>query len=305
MQQLHNIKIIQCHLAGAVAIPTLPPMPSTHQARESALLASQAQPPSLEQVINSCERLMKSLTYTQEEVRAVEQATKTQRDCERWHEERKLRITASNFGLVVKRKRSHASLAQQLLYKRCHGSGVAALVWGQQHEKDALVAYKQSLAPGTTVDEAGIFVSACGFLGASPDGIVMSGDKPIKLIEVKCPYRARNSTVHEMCSDKSFHCSLDDNLQPMLKRTHDYYYQVQGQMAVSNIHQCDFVVWTPKGYTIELITFDQHFWSETCYPSLRKFYFNLLLPEIIYPKHPEVPNDYSPLNLHSLIQSAD
>ena len=42
------------------------------------------------------------------------------------------------------------------------------------------------------MEEAGIFVSSCGFLGASPDGVVSSGERTIKLIEVKCPYRARH-----------------------------------------------------------------------------------------------------------------
>ena len=62
----------------------------------------------------------------------------------------------------MKHKRGHASLAQQLLYKCFHGSIVAVLAWGHQQEKDALTTYKQSLAPGITVDDAGIFVSACG-----------------------------------------------------------------------------------------------------------------------------------------------
>ena len=47
---------------------------------------------------------------------------------------------------------------------------------------------KKSLKPGLFVEEAGIFISSCGFLGASPDGVACSGEKTIKLTEVKCPY---------------------------------------------------------------------------------------------------------------------
>ena len=61
-------------------------------------------------------------------------------------------------------------------------------MWGQEHEVDAIRAYKKSLKPGIFVEEAGIFVSSCGFLGASPDGVVSSGERTIKVIEVKCPY---------------------------------------------------------------------------------------------------------------------
>jgi hypothetical protein len=225
------------------------------------------------------------LPYTEEQARLVEKATITQRKCKQWYEERKYRITASNFGLVAKRKRNHCALAKQLLYKRANLSE-AAVMWGQQHEIDAIRAYKKSLKPKLFVEEVGIFVSYCGFLGASPDGVVCSGER---LIEVKCPYRARQGTVREMCSNDAFCCSLDSNLQPRLKDTHDYYFQIQGQMAVTKIHVCDFIIWTPNDITVEAITFNEKFWIEKCYPYLKKFYFDLVLPEIIYPKYPEVP----------------
>ena len=103
-----------------------------------------------------------------------------------------------------------------------------------------------------------------------------------------------------MCTNESFYCSLDENSQPTLKHSHEYYYQVQGQMAVTKIHKCDFIVWTPKQCTVETITFDEKFWDESCKPLLKHFYFNFLLPEIIYPRHPDIPLDYSPVNLYEL-----
>ena len=156
-----------------------------------------------------CDAFLKSITYTQEQARLVEKATITQRKCKRWYEECKYRITASNFGLVAKRKRNHCALAKQLLYRRANNLSVAAVRGERKHEVDAIRAYKTFLKPGFFVEEAGIFVSSCGFLGASPDGVVSSGERTIKLIEVKCPYRARQGTVHEICSNTAFCCSLD------------------------------------------------------------------------------------------------
>ena len=150
---------------------------------------------------------------------------------------------------------------------------VAAVMWEQQHEIDAIRAYKKSLKPGLFVEEAGIFISSCGFLGASPDGVVRSGENIVKLIEVKCPYRARHGTVREMCGNDAFCCSLDSSSQPRLKDKHDYYYQVQGQMAITKIHTCDFIVWTPNEFTVETITFNEKFWKENCYPHLKKIVF--------------------------------
>ena len=139
--------------------------------------------------------------------------------CKRWYKECKYWITASNFGLVAKRKLNHCALAKQLLYRGADNLSVAAVMWGQQHEVDAIRAYKKSLKLGFFVEGAGIFVSSCGFLGASPDGVVCSRERTIKLIEVKCPYRARQGTVREICSNNAFCCSLDSNQQPRLENT--------------------------------------------------------------------------------------
>jgi hypothetical protein len=172
-------------------------------------------------------------------------------------------------------------------------------LWGQQHEADALESYKTKLDCDFTLNPAGIFISECGFLGASPDGVVTDHSEcSVRLVEVKCPYKARNKSVEEMLDDPSFCCSLV-NGEPVLKQDHDYYYQVQGQMAIAGVHVCDFVVWTPKNFLVVTQKFNETFWKTQCYPLLKNFYFNIMLPEIVYPKHPELPFDYTCLSLYS------
>ena len=83
-------------------------------------------------------KFLTSLNYSPLQVEQVEQATKSQRLCERWHEERKFRITALKFVTVVKRERNLTSLVKQLLYSKVRYGGVSALLWGQQHKSDAL-----------------------------------------------------------------------------------------------------------------------------------------------------------------------
>ena len=86
--------------------------------------------------------------------------------------------------------------------------------------------------------KAGLFLDKCGYLGASPDGIVLdSSGQPVKVVEVKCPFSARDKTVEQACTDKSFCCSILDG-KPRLKFNSEYYYQVQGQMAITCIHVC-------------------------------------------------------------------
>ena len=141
-------------------------------------------------------------------------------------------------------------------------------MWGQQHESDALEAYRLTLDSSCTVNQVGVCISDCGYLGASPDGVVKdSNEDPIRLIEVKCPYKARNKSIEEMYSDPSFCVSLEDG-KPMLKTDHDYYFQVQGQMAVTGIHICDFVVWTPTNFITIKVEFDETFWKTKCVPFL-------------------------------------
>lgn len=71
-----------------------------------------------------------------------------------------------------------------------------------------------------------------------------------------------------------------------LKRTHKYYYQVQGQMAICKRNWCDLVIWTPTSLTIERIPFDTDFWKNTL-QKLEKFYDRAVLPELASPHFPQ------------------
>lgn len=56
------------------------------------------------------------------------------------------------------------------------------------------------------------------------------------LLEKKCPYKpyTLKKTIQEACDDAQFHCTVDGQL--CLKKAHTYYYQVQGQMAITALH---------------------------------------------------------------------
>ena len=141
---------------------------------------------------------------------------------------------------------------------------------------------------------AGFFIDKYGYLGASPDGLVKDvAGQLVKLVEVKCQFSARDKTFEQACvDDKSFCCGIANNT-PCLRSRHDYYYQVQGQMAITGIHLCNFVVWTPKGIHVQTVHFNNEFWNSTRVPKLKHFYYYFLLPEIVYPQKPNPPYDYS------------
>ena len=45
-------------------------------------------------------------------------------------------------------------------------------------------------------------------------------------------------------------------------------------MAITKIHVCDFIIWTPNDITIETIVFNEKFWIEKCYPYLKNFLYS-------------------------------
>ena len=79
--------------------------------------------------------------------------------------------------------------------------------------------------------------------------------------------------------DSDFYVSVKDE-KLYLKETHQYYFQVQGQLALTGAKWCDFVIYTKKGLGIQRIKFNEQFWLDT-YLKLEIFYFTHFLPHVI------------------------
>ena len=99
-----------------------------------------------------------------------------------------------------------------------------------------------------------MFISPEGFIAATPDGLVCNDNAiQVGILEIKCPYSHRNTTVIDACTKANFFCKLDEQDQTIhLKTNHNYYFQVQGQMAVLNLPWYDFVVWTQNDIHVEV-----------------------------------------------------
>lgn len=142
-----------------------------------------------------------------------------------------------------------------------------------------------------TVCPSGFYInSEYPCLGATPDGAVYdpsSLQQPFGFVEIKCPYSSRALTPAEACSTPGFCCTLDtSNGSVVLKETHGYYSQVQGQMAIGERPWCDFVIYTNKGISVQRIPFNEDFWKNTLLPKLISFYDNCVGPELVSPLHP-------------------
>lgn len=271
---------------------SLPPTPRSSREKVLVKTRSMSHPASLQQIAELAMDFIGRISLAPTTVAALEEATAEQSQSKRWHEEHFGRITSSRFGEIIK-CRQPSTLCTRLLYLSKAVLSSAAIQWGRTNEQKAREAYAKQLLPNLIVRCTGIRIS--GFIGASPDGIVCSAhDHTIQgLLEIKCPYSARKGTVAEACDTPSFFCKRDENGLINLRHKHNYYYQIQGQLAVFQAQWCDFVAWTPTDTVIERISFDARFWEQECLPRLTSFYYNSMLPEVIYPRHPDTPYDYS------------
>lgn len=190
---------------------------------------------------------------------------------------------------MCKRRKSTpvANAVKSLLYKSTSDS-VPSLRWGRENEENARLEYvKEMTRRGRkiTTTKSGLVVSQIkGYIACSPDDLVTDNDI-LGVAEYKCPYKARDITPIQACEQfPDFFCSIVDG-EIRLRKKHNYYYQVQGVMGVTRRYWCDFVVWTPKGISIERIKFDSSLW-EAMQPKLDWFFEQALLPELAAPEYP-------------------
>ena len=147
---------------------------------------------------------------------------------------------------------------------------------------------RTSQVTSAEVEASGLIISSSDpCLACSPDGLVnISGFTDI--LEIKCPHKLAKdcfSPVEAARTSSSFFCELvKDTLKPELKCSCNYFFQVQGTMAITNRYWCDFVVWTPHGFSVERIAFDNNFWEDIKAKPL-KFYNTAVLSELTIPLH--------------------
>ena len=131
--------------------------------------------------------ISKYLVLSKEKIKTLERATLSQ-STSLWLEERKKRLTSSNFGFVINRQKSifPASILNRILKNNKKSSCNKACNWGKKNENTAIKKYENI---------KNVSVTRCGFiinpkwpwLGTSPDGIVFVNEK-IRAVEIKCPY---------------------------------------------------------------------------------------------------------------------
>jgi hypothetical protein len=233
---------------------------------------------------------------TRNQIAAIQSQTKEQRSSDLWHSIRRKSLTASLFGRAFRLSKTLNCAQIKNFVKNWLDScfadlvnSVAAIRWGVVHEEQAFKDYNiihlSKKFPCMRLEKSGIWLNDEQTLGASPDGIILDKEgKLVGVLEIKCPYSCRDIVDFKelkrsqfwpryLKKGRSLHSST-------LKQDSDYYYQVQGQIFLTNAKWCDFVVWTPNFMKVERIWPDKE-WQKTVVPAIREFFMEYMYPLLL------------------------
>ncbi|KAJ8304278.1 hypothetical protein KUTeg_017861 [Tegillarca granosa] len=174
------------------------------------------------------------IDLSDEKIKAIQSVTKKQSATSVWNEERKMSITTSNFRAIVRRnpKIKVEKLVKRLLYPTFKGNSYTRK--GLNAETMTIKEYelrKQEEKDPVTVEGVGLVIDKDEkYLEASPDGII---------------------NLYQAAHGKEFCLELVNN-ELHLKKSRDYFFQVQGQLNICNMAWVDFVVRTEKPYQLHI-----------------------------------------------------
>jgi len=209
-------------------------------------------------------------SITPDVANSIEIETRGQATSKRWFHERSQRVCSSKFGRICKatKRTDFNKLAYDLTHPVTFFS--AATQYGRENESKALHKYEKMT--GNIVHDSGLCVSLTHpMLAASPDSIV-NGEL---LVEVKCPYTARNDKITPDTVPYLF--QADHEL--LLDTRHPYFYQIQGQLFVTNRQMCHLVVYTAVDCKIVAVDRDDIFIDHMVL-RLESFFHNYFKPAL-------------------------
>lgn len=183
---------------------------------------------------NDLERKEKIKKY-QKQLKKLKKIPLLIQKSEEWYNARQTLITASDFGQCL--GVGKFGTVKDIYRKKCGYeedtiSFKAPMEWGNKYEEVACKIYQHLM--NVKVDEFGLIRHPkISHIGASPDGISEYGI----MLEIKCPWKRKNKN----------------------EIPEQYYYQIQGQLEVCDLEECDYIECYIKQYDKEdYIDDDEH-----------------------------------------------
>lgn len=226
-----------------------------------------------------CEAFLDTLTLTQTEMKSLEKNTRDQRSSKTWVEERKLRVTSSYFGRICKARDVSSFTNVIKTIKEQKEINSPPVIHGIKYEAAARNEYLKNTnlehqSPGLVIH------NQYPFLAASPDGLIGNDG----IIEIKCPFSAKDQ------DPSTYKFKFLNEKNTTLLHNHDYHYQIQGILEITNRTWCDLVIYTYKGIKIVRVYRNPTFW-DVMLKKLRNFFYFHMLPEAVAPGNNFSPNE--------------
>ena len=115
------------------------------------------------------------------------------------------------------------------------------------------------------------------FISVTPDLEIDCACHGPGLVEIKCPA----SLIGKVPQKDNYKHLEARECENKLRKSSEYYFQLQGQMAVTKRNYCDFFVFTTEGYHLERIKFDNVCWTDMLH-NLSLFWTKFVAPEILF-----------------------
>lgn len=228
------------------------------------------------------------LSYTQDQIDFIEEHTREQSSCKLWYRFRTGRITGSTFKSSCRTPIESPSITviQRICFpERCIFKSKAT-EYGKRNEPIARDAFYNTMITthhNFEMKTVGFIINnKYPFCGVSPDAVISCDCCGKGVLEIKCPYVMRFGDFKSYVKPSKSPLIMVNNGETMeynLKQDHEYYYQVQMQMFLTETDYCDFVVWNPKSYLSIRVYRDEPFRNDK-FAEASEFFKKVLLPEL-------------------------
>ncbi|XP_028417250.1 uncharacterized protein LOC114541653 [Dendronephthya gigantea] len=230
----------------------------------------------LQEIREKAENVLSEICVSQEEVESIERETRGQHNNPLWFTHRMPRITASKCKRAIQKVTTSPTKALRDILGYNKRIQTSYMQDGKDSKHKIIEMYEQR--NNVNVQPCGFFISVTHpFFGATPDGLV--GDEGT--IEVK---KIHPHTAESLLDALKRQCILKETGdQVSFNNNHPYYYQIQQQLFCSRRLWADFVASDGKAIFVLNTAYCQKFWEQQL-PRLRKFYYDIILLELAYPR---------------------
>ena len=228
---------------------------------------------------NKYEQHVKNATWKQ--YNNLTKITNEQSVSNKWMLYRAGRITSSNCkkAFTMDLKHPASSTVKSIMQYNNVNITTQGMKYGKESEPKAFKQFHEDMEvkhTNFTVENTGLHVNEkFPYIGASPDGLTNCDCHGKGVLEIKCPFTFKkglsgykDSKTCPITSDEKF------------KENHEYYFQVQLQMLVTERDHCDFFVWSKNDWIMVHVVKNENF-CEALKVKLKKVFMEVILPELV------------------------